>query len=42
MALLINIPGKPVAYNYGLLSVDYGLLWGIVAYHFELLSFPGT
>ena len=36
------IPGKPVAYNYGLFSVNYGLLWGIVAYYFGLLGVPGT
>ena len=23
-----RIPGKPVAHNYGLLSMDYGPLWG--------------
>ena len=24
-----DLPGKPVAKNYGLLSINYGLLWGI-------------
>ena len=33
------LPGKPVAYNYGLLSVNYGLLRGIVAHYFGV---PGT
>ena len=28
-----------MAYNYGLLSVNYGLLCGIVAYYFGLLAF---
>ena len=36
-----NLPGKPVAYNYGLLSINYGLLWGIVASFFGLLGVPG-
>ena len=35
-------PGKPVAYNYGLLWLLYGLLWGIVAYYYGLLGVPGT
>ena len=35
------IPGKPVAYNYGLLSTNNGLLWGIVANYFGLLGVPG-
>ena len=35
------LPGKPVAYNYGLLAVSYGLLLGIVVYCFRLLGFPG-
>ena len=26
----LNLPGKPVAYYYGLLSVNYGLPWRIV------------
>ena len=34
-----NLPGKPVAYNYGPLSMDYGLLWGIVAYYLGYLAF---
>ena len=28
--------------NHGPLSMNYGLLYGIVAYHFWLLGFPGT
>ena len=43
------LPGKPVAYNngllwllYGLLWLLYGLLWGIVACYFGLLGVPGT
>ena len=36
------VPGKPVAYNSGLLSMDYGLLWGIVASYFGLLGLPGA
>ena len=35
------VPGKPVAHNYKLRSMDYGLLWGIVAHDFGLLGFPG-
>ena len=31
-----------MAYNYGLLSVYYGLLWGIVAHYFGLLGAPGS
>ena len=31
-------PGKPVACNYGLLSLNNGLLWGIVAVYFGLLG----
>ena len=38
---LLSIPGKPVACNHGLLSVNYGLLWGIVASYFGLLGVPG-
>ena len=34
------VPGKPVAYNNGLLSINYGLLWSIVACCFELLGVP--
>ena len=30
-----------MAYNYGLLSVNYGLLWSIVACYFGLLGVPG-
>ena len=36
-----HVPGKPVAYNDGLLSMNYGLFWGIVACYFGLLGFPG-
>ena len=37
-----GLPGKPVAYNYGLLWLIYGLLYGIVtASCFRLLGFPG-
>ena len=38
----LNVPGKPVAYNNGLLSINYGLLWGIVACNFRLLGVPCT
>ena len=31
-----------MAYSYGLLSVNYGLLWNIVASYFGLLGCPGT
>ena len=31
-----------MAYNYGLLSVNYGLLYGIVAWFFGLLGVPGS
>ena len=37
---LCMLPGKPVAYNYGLLWLIYGLLWGIVANCFWLLGVP--
>ena len=37
-----SLPGKPVAYNNELLSVNYGLLYGIVACFFGLLGVPGT
>ena len=37
----MDVPGKPVACNYGLLSMNYGLPSGIVAYYFGLLGFPG-
>ena len=30
-----------MAYNYGLRSINYGLLWGIVASDFGLLGVPG-
>ena len=36
-----HLPGEPVACSYGLLSVNYGLLWGIVACCFGLLGCPG-
>ena len=35
------LPGKPVAHNLGLVSVDFGLLWDIVACHLGLFGFPG-
>ena len=35
------IPGKPVAYNCGLLWLTYGLLYDIVACDFGLLGVPG-
>ena len=35
------LPGGPVAYNYWLLSDNYGLLWDMVAYYFGLLGVPG-
>ena len=37
----IDVPGKPVAHKYGLLSINYWLLWGIVADYFRLLGVPG-
>ena len=36
-----RLPGKPVAYNNGLLSINHGLLWSIVACFFGLLGVPG-
>ena len=33
-----TILGKPVGHNDGLLLVNSGLLWGIVASHFGLLG----
>ena len=36
------LPGEPVAYNYGLLSMAYGLRWGIVAHCFRLPGFQGS
>ena len=36
-----GLPGKPVACNYGLPSINNGLLWAIVAHCFGLLGFPG-
>ena len=38
---LSALPGKPVAHNLGLLCLNDGLLWGIVAQYFWLLGFPG-
>ena len=37
-ATTIYTPGKPAAYSYRLLSINCGLLWGVVACHFGLLS----
>ena len=39
--LQLLLPRKPVAYNSGLLSMNYRLLWDIVAYFFRLLGVPG-
>ena len=38
----LTLPGKPVACNYGLLWLIYGLRWGIVACYFGLLGFSGS
>ena len=38
---LVVVPRKPVAYNDGLLWLNLGLLWCIVAYDFGQLGFPG-
>ena len=38
---LVDIPGKPVAYNDRLFSINKGLLYGIVACCFGLLGVPG-
>ena len=38
---ITGVPGKPVAYYSGLHSVNYGLLWSIVACYFGLLGVPG-
>ena len=35
------LPRKPVACNQGLFSINYVLLWGMVAHHFRLLGFLG-
>ena len=35
------LPGKPVGSNNRPLSINYELLWGIVAHYFGLLGFPG-
>ena len=37
-----SIPGKPVGHNYGLLSMNYGLLEVVVVHCFGVLCFPGT
>ena len=37
----IDAPGKPGACNDGLLRLNNGLLWGIVACCFGLLGLPG-
>ena len=34
------IPGKPVPYNHGLLSMNCGLLQSVLADDFGLLGFP--
>ena len=39
--VLRSLPAKPVAHEYGLLSIIIGLLYGIVAYSFGLLGFLG-
>ena len=39
---LNKVPRKPVADCYGLLSMNSGLLWCIVAYYFRLLDVPGS
>ena len=36
-----RLPGKPAAHNYQLRSINFRLLWGIVACHFKLLGCPG-
>ena len=35
-ALGLRLPGEPVAHNCGLLKINVGLLWGIVACCFQL------
>ena len=37
---IYDLPGKLVAYNYGPLSMNCGLLYGAVAYHFGFRGFP--
>ena len=37
-----KLPEKPVAYNNGLLSMNHGLVQGIVAHSFGLLGLPGS
>ena len=39
--IYMTLPGGPVAYNYFLLSYNYGLLWDIVAHYVGLLGVPG-
>ena len=36
-----GLPGKPMVYDSGLLSRNYGLPYGVVASHFGQLGFPG-
>ena len=38
--MLTVVPAKPVALNYGLRTLDFGLLWGIVAFYFGLQVGP--
>ena len=40
MGVLIDLPGKPVASNYGLLWLIHGLLEGIVACYLRLCGLP--
>ena len=37
-----HIPEKPAAKDNGQLSINYGLLWGMVDSYFGLLGIPGT
>ena len=39
--LVVSRHRSHLAYNYGLLSANCGLLWGIVADYFGLLGVPG-
>ena len=34
----VDIYIEPVAHNYGLLSTNHGLLWGIMAYYSSYLA----
>ena len=36
-----HIPGEPVAHNYGQFETNNGLLWGILAYYFQLARVSG-